>query len=1797
MANDSTSAGVSSSVDTTTANENYFTDMQGEDAFFGPEQLAQADTEKVVSVPQGQNVIRVQVNPGEIIELSSPFDPGATLLAREGDGNLAIRVGDVTVILQGYVDANQAAPVVVQTSDGQPIDVAVLLASTDPAIDIQTAAGPGETGQGGQGADNTGAILSQLQGGNGLGGFDGVGAQDGTTLKYGLIDNSIQLDRDDNNLLLAGLTPFPGVQEPFLRDPFKTDDGSWSSFADFLSDYTDYINDNKDNTDKQGNPAPGGWADFTGTQADTSDAAGFLAATSYTVAVPHSSTTPERLEFWDGSQFFPGAVPTSNGEQLEARYLESGNEPTTVLLVRPSDGAIVMVFHILEQEASTGDFHVQVVLVNRLDHLHEGQDVLTVEFSTRIPIENGGEEQPEEQFQQQSESPYDEGPYCEEPQYKDGPDSSVDVLDDIPEAHGAHYASFLHATSYKDALSCLAAFTGGKIDDFVVTTDGGHVDEDYIFGGNHDKDNANGPDSDPARGDEFGDRFVVGILDINFGADGPSGKIPDPSKPALGDILFGPKEPALTVDLCEGDTFPGVTSGGHELKVLEKTTSLFGVEIVTVGYCDTSDNAKGYGNDVVVFTLVLQANPNVPLFGAFAFEICGPIDHPIGSAAETTLPLNIPVLATDDDGDHPLEDVNITILVNDDAPRIKDVEYISWKGGIPPCEDEPVPSLTLSGAGGNSSTIESDQYGMVDEDWLHGSKKNDLTPGNHDKDGNGDNNAGQDGDDYGKTKIKGEINVNFGGDGPAASDPFAFSKSYETSDPENLTKFANPDGTTFTSGGHDLVVLHSEEGFLQVGYLVNEGSEEEAEWCSVTIFTVEIDDSGCFEFQLCGPIDHDGENEQSLDLKIDVSVTDNDGDVEVVTLDFKVNDDTPEIGITYYNENPGDRITTLLPGGGVVTTHDAGKIDEDWLLAPNPDEVTNGSFEAPVVIGSFNTLNGPGGLDGWTIAGNGIDLINGYWPANDGDQSVDMNATNPGSIAKELTGLTIGQTYTITFDLTGNPEIEQGVKTLEVKVGGVYSATFTIDTTGYSLADMPPWQTYSFSFVASSTTETLTFTSLSSGPCGPVLDNVTLAANDLHIGNQDKDGNGDSNANQDGDTIGGASLCGQITWSFGGDGPGTATFGLSDYADGNPPFVNGGGQPTPTSGGHELVVLFSDANRLVVGYVLETTPPAIAAGLDPLEREPGQVTVFELTLDGSGHFAYTQYQPLDHPVHDGNQEDNLQLVFTGGSITDADGDQVTALIKIDVNDDTPENALTYTSHADTSEDGDVVSYDFGKVDEDFLGDPPANTDNDNDPFGHSDAVRGDDIGTNSCYGTIGAGKFGADGAGDAGSGFTLVHLAGDFTDADGNPVTQGGQQLVVLDSTDTHLAVGLEGGSPVFELNLNPDGTFNFQLYGPVDQAPGTDPVENNLMLAFKAGNGATDGDGDPVSAVIKIQVNDDAPLLANDADPTSDYEGNVMANDRTGADNAKVTGAVSVNGEVLADVNGDTHIQGALGLLILHANGEWTYTPDADKPGGSDEFTYHVTDGDGDSASATLTISVEPTAIPGRVPSPDSIHTDFDLTLSVTKNTDATDNKNYHAGDDVKITDTSTGLFGTGIGAGHTLKGGSGDDLIFGNAGGDDIYGRAGHDAQSGGDGADVFHNVDAEDLDGSHTLDGIHSIDGGDGYDTVELGGLKTFDSDQAQAIVNVEALNFDGKPVGADGTQVTLSYDAAYGITQVGGVHLLSITGDAGKDTVTLTASSGNSWVSDGEFFGTQFFHAGSGASKVSVTVESGINVDLS
>jgi Ca2+-binding RTX toxin-like protein len=166
-------------------------------------QLTAADAARV-TLPQGQRVVVVPVTPGERVEL--PTDSADGLLAELGaQGNLAIVVDGRTIILQGYAAANEESPVTIVTNDGDQVDVAFVLAETDPSLDIQTAAGPA-AGSAGAGAEGGSGIFVPFPAGAPLGGFDGEGVLGATALQYKLIDNSAKIfDLDDDDEVGSGI--------------------------------------------------------------------------------------------------------------------------------------------------------------------------------------------------------------------------------------------------------------------------------------------------------------------------------------------------------------------------------------------------------------------------------------------------------------------------------------------------------------------------------------------------------------------------------------------------------------------------------------------------------------------------------------------------------------------------------------------------------------------------------------------------------------------------------------------------------------------------------------------------------------------------------------------------------------------------------------------------------------------------------------------------------------------------------------------------------------------------------------------------------------------------------------------------------------------------------------------------------------------------------------------------------------------------------------------------------------------------------------------------------------------------------------------------------------------------------------------------------------------------------------------------------------------------------------------------------------------------------------------------------
>jgi hypothetical protein len=653
--------------------DGFFEHGAGQDSLFSTVQMAQNGTATPtgsgqtihVTPPQdaaGPVVIRVEVTPGSIVELPQPFEADAALMAKEGDGNLAIRVGDVTIVLQGYIEANSEQPVTIEGADNQPIDIATILASTDPTIDIQTAAGP-DAGQNGQGADNSGAILAQLEGGNGLGGFEGAGAQDGTELGYRTIDNSIRNDFADPLQTSATFGFSVGAisgsfGEGFLRDPAQTspfNNSQGSYFATFLHEYQDAV-------ENPGQAMFAGWADFHGTGVTGGDFEEYLSQTSQVIEVDANFTGGT------GDLVLTGIVDgvQSNHSDLEKPELKDGGH--TMFLRREDDHALVAVVHVEGPDAS-GRFTIETILINRLDHPgigegDAGKDSMDIEILFKVydgPAPN--------QENQEQPQPIEGGENNDVPEGPTSPSINgsfkATFADDVPILEKVSYHNQHDGTDKKGGSSTV-----------------GLIDEDWIRGGAHDQGVDGGNAGD--KGDTGGGKCVTGCIKVNFGADGA----------AHSDTKSEGEKHAFVLDTEQyllGKTFPygdhGLTSGGQTLVVL----SVSG-DHLTVGIADQKqqtlveskegDTSGQQPSDPIpgctIFTLTLNQAT-----GQFEFDLKGPLDHGdsifghetgvsalVVAAPENTIPLEFGVKAYDDDGDWVQAEIDIN--VNDDVPVARD---------------------------------------------------------------------------------------------------------------------------------------------------------------------------------------------------------------------------------------------------------------------------------------------------------------------------------------------------------------------------------------------------------------------------------------------------------------------------------------------------------------------------------------------------------------------------------------------------------------------------------------------------------------------------------------------------------------------------------------------------------------------------------------------------------------------------------------------------------------------------------------------------------------------------------------------------------------------------------------------------------------------------------------------------------------------------------------------------------------------------------------------------------------------
>ncbi len=165
--------------------------------------------------------------------------------------------------------------------------------------------------------------------------------------------------------------------------------------------------------------------------------------------------------------------------------------------------------------------------------------------------------------------------------------------------------------------------------------------------------------------------------------------------------------------------------------------------------------------------------------------------------------------------------------------------------------------------------------------------------------------------------------------------------------------------------------------------------------------------------------------------------------------------------------------------------------------------VANPSFESPGHAGTttrYTCTCAPPGF-AWTVGGAGVDLVEGYWAAQDGAQSLDLNqdiqgpGTPPGAVSQLIT-TTAGLPYLVEFWMAANPDHSRSpddgapVKTMDVSFGTT-SHSYSFDVSGHMHGD-PGWVYRSFVATADAPGTLLSFVSTSTGYAGIIIDNVSV---------------------------------------------------------------------------------------------------------------------------------------------------------------------------------------------------------------------------------------------------------------------------------------------------------------------------------------------------------------------------------------------------------------------------------------------------------------------------------------------------------------------------------------------------------------------------------------------------------------------------------------------------------------------------------------------------------------------------------
>jgi choice-of-anchor C domain-containing protein len=170
---------------------------------------------------------------------------------------------------------------------------------------------------------------------------------------------------------------------------------------------------------------------------------------------------------------------------------------------------------------------------------------------------------------------------------------------------------------------------------------------------------------------------------------------------------------------------------------------------------------------------------------------------------------------------------------------------------------------------------------------------------------------------------------------------------------------------------------------------------------------------------------------------------------------------------------------------GAATTEPASTTEP----APATNLIVNGDFETPEAPDRCLALSGDQ-LTGWKIERGDVDVVSTYWPAEHGNQSLDLNGLTSGAISQTI-ATEPGHWYRLSFFYSGNPDENAADRNRAAEVQWDGKLLTTLHPQLGTLTDMN-WQRQEFVVQAKTASTSLLFISVNDGAYGVALDDVSL---------------------------------------------------------------------------------------------------------------------------------------------------------------------------------------------------------------------------------------------------------------------------------------------------------------------------------------------------------------------------------------------------------------------------------------------------------------------------------------------------------------------------------------------------------------------------------------------------------------------------------------------------------------------------------------------------------------------------------